>query len=210
MLQECYPHVAQSETVSIVTAVPEPLIPDDILDAGVSALRKFGYAGATVERIAGEAGLSRVTLHRRGVSKDAVLEALAERGAARYREALWPALTADGTGRERLDAALVALCAAADENLELLVALRARTDSFFHEAGEPAMTRSVFTEPLERLLRDGASDGTLRAVADPVATATVLFNMVGWTYVHLRTGHGWDPDDAREATIDLALNGLAA
>ena len=183
---------------------------EDLLDAGQRALRKYGYAGTTIERIAREAGVSRVTLHRRGVSRDAVLEGLAERGAARYREALWPALTSQGSGHDRLERALNALCGAAEEDLELLVALRAQSDSFFHEPGDEALTRSLFTEPLERLLRDGASDGSLRATADPVETATVLFNVVGWTYVHLRTGHGWRPERAARATIDLVLNGLDA
>jgi hypothetical protein len=36
----------------------------------------------------------------------------------------------------------------------------------------------VFTEPLEKLLREGIADGSLRDV-DPVETATVLFNLVG-------------------------------
>jgi hypothetical protein len=56
----------------------------------------------------------------------------------------------------------------------------------------------VFTEPLEKLLREGAADGRLRDV-DPVQTATVLFNLVGWTYIHLRTGHGWRPERALRA-----------
>jgi hypothetical protein len=37
----------------------------------------------------------------------------------------------------------------------------------------------VFAEPFERLLRDGALEGTLRKVP-PTVTATVLFNTVGW------------------------------
>ena len=180
----------------------------DLLAAGQRALRKFGYAGATVERIASEAGLSRVTLHRRGVTKDAILHALAQEAEAQYREAMWPALTGDGTARARLELALDALCESAEANLELLVALRAQTDSVFHEPGDEALTRSVFTEPLERLLRDGAADGTLRTT-DPLETATVLFNLVGWTYIHLRTGHGWRPERARRATLDIALNGVS-
>ncbi len=68
------------------------------------------------------------------------------------------------------------------------------------------MTRSVFTEPLERRLRDGIADGSLRKL-DPVETATVLFNLVRWTYVHLRTGHRWTPLHAREQAIDIALHG---
>jgi hypothetical protein len=48
----------------------------------------------------------------------------------------------------------------------------------------------VFTDPIERILRDGIADGSLRPV-DPLETATVLFSLVGWTCIHLRTGHAW-------------------
>ena len=179
-----------------------------LLEAGRRALRRHGWQGLTAERIAEEAGISRVTLHRRGIRKQDILDALTEKAVEAYRAALWPALTGAGTGGERLEQALRALCDSAEDNLELLVALRSQTDAIFHEpdAGE-AMTRSVFTEPLERLLRDGIADGSLRKV-DPVETATVLFNLVGWTYVHLRTGHRWMPEHARERTVEIALHGV--
>jgi len=183
---------------------------DDLLDGGRAALRRHGWAGATLERIARAAGRSRVTLHRRGVTKDAILDALVARAVSAYRDALWPALTAPGSAAERMEAALVALCECAEEWLDVLLALQARSDAVFHEDAEgETLTRTAFTEPFERLLRDGAADGTLRA-RDPEETATVLFNLAGWTYVHLRTGHRWAPERARRATVDLALHGLTA
>jgi AcrR family transcriptional regulator len=102
----------------------------DLLDAARGALERFGYAGATLERIAAEAGVSRVTLHRRGVTKDGLLAELVAR-----------------------------------------------------------------------------ADGSLRPV-EPHESATALFNLVGWTYVHMRTGHGWAPERARAAVLDPVLNGL--
>lgn len=79
----------------------------------------------------------------------------------------------------------------------------------FHGPGEESLTRTIFTEPLEKLLREGAADGTLR-VQNPVELAAVLLNMVGWTYIHLRTGHGWKPDRARRATLEPVMHGLRA
>jgi hypothetical protein len=122
---------------------------------------------------------------------------------------MWPALTGSGTGAERLTLALEALCDAAEEHMALLVALRAQSDGIFHRDEDEALTRSVFTEPLEKLLREGVADGSLREV-DPTEYATVLFNVVGWTYIHLRTGHGWKPERAHSATLDSALNGIRA
>ncbi len=180
-----------------------------LLEAAARAFERHGFAGATLERIAEEAGLSRVTLHRRGVSKDALLAELAARATEDYRRRMWPALTAEGSAAERLETALHALCEAAEAHMALLIALRAQSDAVFHRDEEEPMTRSVFTEPLERLLRDGAAEGSLD-VEDPVESATGLFNLVGWTYIHLRTGHGWRPERATAATIDPVLNGLRA
>jgi hypothetical protein len=42
------------------------------------------------------------------------------------------------------------------------------------------------------------ADGSIRQ-ADPVETATVLFNLVSWTYRHLRQGHGWPPSGRARA-----------
>jgi len=188
--------------MNVSAATPE------LLDAARRVFAERGYAGATIERIAAAAGLSRVTLHRRGVSKDGLLAELVARATEDYRAALWPALTGEGTGAERLARALEALCDQAERHMALLVALRAQNDAVFHQTGEEeALTRTVFTEPLERLLRDGAADGSLREV-DAVETATTLFNLVGHTYIHLRTGHGWKPERAMRATLDPVLYGL--
>src|SRR4051794_37072073 len=179
----------------------------NVLEAGQRVLARFGYHGATAERIAEAAGISRVTLHRRGITKDTILAELSTRAVDRYRAALWPALTSAGPAAERLEAALHALCTEAEDNLELLVALRSQSDAVFHEQGDEPLTRSVFTEPLERLLRDGAQDGSLRA-ADYPEVATVLFNLVGWTYVHLRTGHRWPPERAARHLLAIAFERL--
>lgn len=182
----------------------------EVVQAARQVFAEHGYAGATLDAIAAAAGLSRVTLHRHGLSKERLLAELAAVATSDYRAAMWPVLTGEGTGAERLSRGLRALCDSAEKNLAVLMAVRGHTDAVFHETpDDDALTRSIFTEPLERLLRDGEADGSLRSV-EPQETATVLFNLVGWTYLHLRTGHGWSPDRARNAVVDLALNGLLA
>lgn len=181
-----------------------------LMEAAQRAIEAHGYAGATLERIADEAGLSRVTLHRRGVSKDGLLADLVARATEDYRAAMWPALTGEGTGADRLHDALAALCGAAEQHLALLVALRSQSDAVFHRREDVALTRGVWTAPLERLLRDGTADGSLRPVEDPREMATLLFNMVGWTYVHLRTAHGWKPERATRTVLEPLFGGLLA
>jgi len=55
----------------------------------------------------------------------------------------------------------------------------------------------------------GAADGSL-ADEDPEETATLLLNLVSWTYRHLRRGHGWEPERARDGVLRIALDGVAA
>jgi AcrR family transcriptional regulator len=186
------------------------VVDEALLTGAHRAIERWGYRQATLERIAAEAGVSRMTLHRRGVSRELLLAALAEQLELEYRDALWPALTAPGSALERLELAMTNLCGVADRNLELMDALgHAERDAVFHEQTKPALTKSVFTEPVRRLLADGAADGSLD-VADPEETATVVFNLVGHTYRHLRIGHGWSAKRARKAVLGLALRGVVA
>ncbi|HEU5347449.1 MAG TPA: TetR family transcriptional regulator [Ktedonobacterales bacterium] len=177
------------------------MIDDALLDAATTALQEVGWQRLTLERVALAAGVSRVTLWRQGVRLEQIIEGLLMRITTDYRAMLWPTLTAEGTGRERLKAALVALCDVADRHLTLLLA----TDTIFHEAR--ILTQTDFTEPLARLLRDGMSDGSIRAI-DQHEMASVLFNTTCWTYVHLRAKHQWSPERVRMLLLDLVLNGL--
>ncbi len=141
----------------------ERIAEEQVLEGARRALARFGHERATLERIAQEAGVSRVTLHRRGVTREGILAALAERAAEEYQQALWPALTSRGTGRARLERALEAVCEVAEANLALLMALQAQSDAIFHaepsDDREEVETRWAFTEPLERLLIDGQPMG---------------------------------------------------
>ena len=181
-----------------------------LLDGAHRAIERWGWREATLERIATEAGVSRMTLHRRGVTREGLLGALAQRLEDGYRAGLWPALTAAGTGRERLEQALAGYCEAVEANLEVLAALaEADHNAIFHDEGPRGLSRPAFTEPIRRLLQDGAADGSL-ASEDPEETATLLLNLVSWTYRHLRRGHGWDAERARDGVLRIALDGVAA
>src|SRR5437763_1477820 len=137
-----------------------------------------------------------VTLWRQGVTRDTLIDALLERLTDDYRHSLWPILTAPGSGRERLEAALRALCEVADRHLQLLLT----SDTAFHEAQARARRRPSFIEPLVRLLHDGVADGSVREPPDYQDRANTLFNTVCWSYVHLRGKHGWS---ARRASSQV-------
>jgi AcrR family transcriptional regulator len=171
---------------------------------------RHGFERATMAQIAEAAGTSRVTLHRRGVGKAELLSALAGQAVEEYRAAMWTALTSTAPAAERLGLAVDILLEQAERHMGVLVALGPRTDDVFHAtAGEDgsADTRDVFTEPLERILTDLINEGA-DDVPDPGETATALFNIVGWSYIHLRTGHGWDAARAARVVRSTALHGV--
>jgi len=185
----------------------EGVIDRTLIDATAAAIERWGLGEVTLDRIATEAGMSRATIYRRGVTRDQLVSALTLEAADTYRRAILPALAGPGPARERLRAALEALCDTADDHLHLLAGLFLAHGEGFHEPGPDALVVDVFAEPFERLLRDGAADGSLRAFR-PEVTATVLFNLVGWGYIHLRAAHEWKPGPTRDAIIDLVMAGL--
>jgi AcrR family transcriptional regulator len=174
-------------------------------EATIAVLHERGWDGLTLERVAEVAGRARSTLWRQGLTREALVEALAGALAEDFRNAMFPVLTAGGTGRERLVQALEELCALLDRHLELMLA----TDEAFHQSPAPGQPPD-YLRPFITFLREGASDGSLAVDADNVfETADVLFNTVAWPYVHLRGRHAWPADRARDRVLGLVLNGLA-
>ncbi len=167
-----------------------------------------GWQAATLTRIADEAGLSRMTLHRRGLGRKEIFALLARDYEEAFRAALWPAVTGRGTGAERLEAMLVAVCEVTEDHLAFLAALDEESDRrFFHEAVDGVRSREGYINPIERLLADGITDGSIRPV-EVEETATVMVNAVGRTYRHLRRAHDWDPVRSRHVLVELLLRGL--
>jgi len=191
-----------TDTAAVLDAASLELVRD--------RLRDQDWGKVTTEELARALDMSRMTLHRRGLSKDVLLEQLARRLEGEYREAVFPALVSTAPSPERLRSALGALCEVNERYLGLLDALGQAREFVFHEKGDgPVLTKVSFTDALRRILEDGIADGTLRS-ENPAEMATLLFNATGWTYRHMRTGHRWAPDHVRDQLVSLLLDGVAA
>ncbi|MEU9451471.1 TetR/AcrR family transcriptional regulator [Streptomyces sp. NPDC048277] len=194
-----------------MAAASSPALDATVLAAAAQVLAEHGWHDFTLERVAQAAGVSRVTLYRRGVTKDVLFDAIVVGAAQAWQAALWPALTADGSGAARLRRAMRAACAVVEQHLQLLTGLSTVPDPVFHLDGEDGTghrTRDIYVTPFRRLLQDGQADGSLRADLDQEQTATLLFNVITRTYLHLRSGHGWPPDRTADALLDLVTPGL--
>lgn len=188
-----------------------PVLDATVLAAAAQVLAEHGWHDFTLDRVAQAAGVSRVTLYRRGVTKDVLFDAIVVGAAQAWQAALWPAITGQGSGGQRLRQAMNAACAVVEEHLRLLAGLSTVPDPVFHLDGEDDTghrTRDVYVTPFRRLLQDGQADGSVRADLDPEQTATLLFNLITRTYLHMRTGHGWPSGRTADALLDLITPGL--
>jgi AcrR family transcriptional regulator len=183
---------------------PLPAVDEEIRRATIAVLRERGWDGLTLERVAEVAGRARSTLWRQGLTRELLIWSLAGELAEDFRASMYPVLTAAGSGRERLVLCLEALCDLLDRHLPLLQA----TDEAFHQETAPGQPPH-YLQPLVRFLREGAADGSLPPVENPVETADIAFNAVAWTYVHLRGRHGWEAERARSRVVSVVLHGIA-
>ena len=178
-----------------------------LLAVAIELLDEEGWSALTLDRVAERAGLSRATVWRHGVTQASVEAVLRAQLAADYRDALWGPLTMEGTGRDRLTAALRAMCSMSERNLPLL----AHTAEAFHGPALDAMGIELdFFGPWFRILEAGATDGTLDPVPDPERFVTALTNLVMLTYVHLRALHGdygWQPEETQNYLLNLVAQG---
>jgi AcrR family transcriptional regulator len=182
-----------------------PRVSDELRRATIDVLRERGFAGLTLERVAEVSGRARSTLWRQGLTRDLLVGALVGELAEDFKSTMYPVLTSGGTGRERFERALNALCELLDRHLPLMLA----TDEAFHQ-DTAADVPPDYLHPLIRFLREGADDGSLPEVEDPVAAADLAFNAVAWPYVHLRGRHEWPAEVARARIVGLVVNGIAA
>ncbi len=192
-----------NESVTVHEPKRQP-VDEELHRATISVLRQRGWDGLTLERVAQTAGRARSTLWRQGLTLEVLISALVGELAADFRETMYPILTGGGSGRDRLERGLAALCELLDRHLPLMLA----TDEAFHQETAPGQPPD-YLHPFIQFLREGASDGSLAPGADVVEAADVAFNAVAWTYVHLRGRHGWPAEKATARVTGIVLHGLA-
>jgi AcrR family transcriptional regulator len=165
-----------------------------------------------IEDIARAAGLSRMTLHRRGIDKDLIGRAMVELMASEFQIAALLALTSSAPAPQRLELALRSFCEVSERFLGLMDDLGDGVAQVFHERGEDdeIRTHPWFTDALRRILEDGVRDGTLKDGQDVDEVATLLFNSVIWTYRHMRMGHLWTAEKASDRVVSLLVSSAAA
>ncbi|GAA3487232.1 MULTISPECIES: TetR/AcrR family transcriptional regulator [Streptomyces] len=145
---------------------------EELLDAALRVFARKGFAASRIDDVAAEAGIAKGSVYLSFDSRDALLEAVFQRYAARSEQALAAASAVRGPALDRLAALVrgtVAFLAAHPEHARVLAdvwACRAPLDL--------AAVHRAHREAVARLLADARAEGTLRPGVGAAHAAVVV------------------------------------
>ena len=137
-----------------------------------------GLDGTKIEDIAEATGIPKATIYYHLDGKNAVLEFLLGDLLDMIAGAVGVAVASEENARTRLEAAVQAQLGVMLEHPSLCRALVGDLGRATRLPELAAALRTAFYEPIEQLLAEGVSDGSLRQVADPGAVALSVFGAI--------------------------------
>jgi AcrR family transcriptional regulator len=182
---------------------------EDLLSAAARRFVAVGLRKTTMEDIAREARAGKATLYRHFSNKDAVIDALLAREAARLERRLQAAADDHADASARIESAFVTgvsffvehpvMTKGRDEEPGILLPRITAN-------GGPLVVKGL--ELFTRLIEDGVASGELRPV-EPRAAAEVIMRLIlsyfSFPPMHVRVD---DPDEARAFAHALVAGGL--
>ena len=190
-------------------ATPRWLLGAEEVVAGVFA--RQGYEAARMEHLAEAVRVPRATLYYHFSGKDAVLAWLMSSTVDELGRAVSAAAAEPGSAAARLERAVRAMlgvmgrrpaaCRVLIANLEQSGRLSEIADGLI----------AAFHAPVIALLGDGAEDGSLRPVADPIRVASAMFGATAIAGLQsLVVEDSFAEDAVAAAVLDVLLDGLRA
>ncbi|MGB3326633.1 MAG: TetR/AcrR family transcriptional regulator [Mycolicibacterium fortuitum] len=180
------------------------------LYAATDVIAARGLQNTKIEDIATASGVPKATLYYYFKGKDDILAFLLRDSLDALARDVAAAADGPGSGRDRLAAVVgvqVAHTMKSPDTSQALVGDLGRAIRL------PELTSSVqeaFYEPITRVLRAGAVDGSLRHLADPEGSAISIFGAIMLTaMLHNVIRSTKTPDDVAGEVMDFILNGLA-
>lgn len=187
-----------------------------LLDAAEQVLRAQGVAGISLRAVARAAGVSHAAPYRHFADKHALLEALAQTGFARLRDAMRAAIGSNP------DDARQQMRRAGEAYVELALDNPAMNHLMFggvltREAKSQQLTE-ISEQAFQGLLEviASAQDSGLLRQRDPKELAAALWSMVHGLAMLTSTGHlsrndapNYEPPAMARMLIDMLLDGIA-
>jgi len=173
----------------------------DILRAAVETIADRGCHGATIARIAKDAGLSTAAVFWHFQDKSGLLKAVATAFKEQWVEQVKVSALAEASGRQRLQSLISNHCAWARQGTPemrafVLIGLEARGLGEGEAAEYVAEMLAHWEQFLAELIRDGQVDGTLPVSLDAATAACTLANWLLGAIVRQRIcGEASGPGD---------------
>ncbi len=181
------------------------------LYAATDLIAAHGLDKTKIEDIASASGVPKATLYYYFKGKDDILAFLFRDALDALARDVAAAADAPGPGRDRL-AAVVGVQVA--HTMKSPGTSRALVGDLGRAIRLPELTSSVqeaFYEPITRALRAGASDGSLRNLADPEGSAISVFGAIMMTAMLHNVIHSAKTQhEVADEVMDFLLNGLAS
>jgi AcrR family transcriptional regulator len=190
----------------------------ELLDRATGLFLRHGYDNVSLNDLIADAGVSKGAFYHWFPSKDALIEALAERSAREAFAGVEDAVAGcDGDALARLNAMLQAgfdgnMKIGGPEQLAAMVSLLRPANA--HLYGRiVAVEEALFRPLLTRLISDGVTDGVFDTF-DPEGVADMIYGLAAWTNSSIFDVSQAAGESAREQEIDclttrFRLHGLA-
>jgi AcrR family transcriptional regulator len=190
----------------------------ELLDRATGLFLRHGYDNVSLNDLIADAGVSKGAFYHWFPSKDALIEALAERSAREAFAGIEQAVAGcDGDALDRLNAVLragfdVKMEIAGPDQLAAMVSLLRPANA--HLYGRiVAVEQALFRPLLTRLISDGVADGVFDTF-DPEGVADMIYGLAARTNSNVVDVLQAADESAREQAIDclttrFRLHGLA-
>ncbi|HEX3589685.1 MAG TPA: TetR/AcrR family transcriptional regulator [Pseudonocardiaceae bacterium] len=159
-----------------------------------------GDPTASMEKIAGVAGVARTTVHRHFASRDALIAAMAEFALSQVERAI-------DTGRPNTAPPSVALHEITANVIQIKSGWRFTMDQVHPMQGAAGEIRDRIFDKCLKLLDRAQQAGMIRADADLGWCRRVYHALIEQAF-HQRAESGGDPDALAERVVDTLLNGV--
>lgn len=170
-----------------------------------------GFGATRMDDLVAASGVPRATLYYHFRGKDAVLGWLMHSTIGHLSAAVKEATSTPGTAHERLQSVVHGVLRTVAEYPEACRVLIGNLEQAGQLSDTVAELFTAFHVPVIAVLEEGAADGTLRSVGDPVATASALFGAVIIAALQaLVVGDELEPKEMGDSLVELLLGGLEA
>ena len=188
---------------------PVPTSISQRLTPAAELFAERGLDQTKIEDVAEATGIPKATLYYYFAGKEDILAFLLRDTLVAVADAVAIAADGDGDARARLTGVLTA-------QLQVMADQPAVCRALIADLGRagriPDIAQAIidaFYGPIERLLREGAEDGSLRGVSDPLAVAVAIFGAVTISGLsHLVLVGGVQVERVVGQLTDLLLGGL--